>query len=176
MQHLDDLVAPPTVAATPMSPIAAEPDRAALTRALRDLESAKARVERDAQATADEMRKDLVLQLLPVLDNLDRTIKAADEHGDAPAVIEGVRLVRSQLEGTLRGYGVTVVDATNGRFDPRLHEAVALLPVIDPLANGIVLDQVEAGYKFGEQLLRPAKVVVAKYTAPASRPAPARWY
>jgi len=151
-------------------------DRSALSRALRDLESAKARVERDAQAAADEMRKRLVLQLLPVLDNLDRTIKAADENGDAPAVVEGARLVRSQLEGTLRGYGVTVVDATNARFDPKLHEAVSLLPVIDPLANGVVLDQIEPGYAFGAQLLRPAKVVVAKYSAPAPRHAPARWY
>ena len=162
-----------------LSPPPVEPDRAALSRALRDLEAAKARVERDAKATADEMRKRLVLQLLPVIDNLDRTIRAAEDSGDAPAVVQGVRLVRTQLESTLRGYGVTPIDATNQRFDPARHEAVSMIPVIDPLANGVVLDQTEPGYLFGEQLLRPAKVVVAKYTGSvgaAPRPAPVRWY
>ena len=55
-------------------PVEAEPDRASLARALRDLEAAKARVERDAKRAQDEMRQNLVLQLLPVLDNLDRTM------------------------------------------------------------------------------------------------------
>jgi molecular chaperone GrpE len=150
-------------------------DRAALTRALRDLESAKARVERDAQAVHDETRKKLVAQLLPVLDNLERKIRAADDNGDAPTVVEGVRLVRSQMEAVLRSYGVERIEASNARFDPALHEAVSTVPVIDPLANGVVLDQLEAGYRFGDQLLRPAKVVVAKYT-PARQSVPVRWY
>lgn len=153
---------------------AAVPDRAALARALRDLESAKGRVERDAQLAKQEMQRDLVLKILPVLDNLDRTIKAAETSRDAPSVVEGVSLVRGQLETVLRGYGVERIDAVNERFDPRIHEAISTLPVVDPVVNGLVLDQVEPGYRFGETLLRPARVVVAKLTA-ATR-VPVRWH
>lgn len=151
------------------------PDRAALARALRDLESAKGRVERDAKLARDEMQRDLVMKILPVLDNLDRTIKAAEENGDAPSVVEGTYLVRSQLEGVLRGYGVQRVDALNRRFDPKIHEAISTLPVVDPAVNGLVLDQLEPGYRFGDTLLRPARVVVAKFTA-TRPPAPVRWH
>jgi molecular chaperone GrpE len=148
---------------------AKEPDRATMLKALRDLEAAKARVDRDAQRVSDEMREKLVLQLLPVLDNLDRTIKAASENGDAPAVLEGARLVRSQLEGVLRGYGVERIDANGRLFDPAIHEAVSMVPVNDPRSHGAVLDQVEPGYRFGDKLLRPAKVVVGRQVpAPAS--------
>ena len=75
-----------------------EPDRAAMTRALRELEAAKQRVERHARESADELRGKLVLELVPVLDNIDRTIAAALQNGDAPAVVEGV-----QLRGKVRG-------------------------------------------------------------------------
>ena len=150
-------------------------DRAALTRALRDLESAKARVERDVKLAKQEMQRDLVMKILPVLDNLDRTVKAAEDSGDAPSVVEGVYLVRSQLEGVLRGYGVERIEAVNMRFDPKLHEAISTLPVVDPAVNGLVLDQLEPGYRFGEALLRPARVVVAKLTS-ARVPTPVRWH
>lgn len=153
----------------------AVPDRAALSRALRDLESAKGRVERDAKLAKDAMQRELVMKLVPVLDNLDRTIKAAEENGDAPSVVEGVYLVRSQMEGALRAYGVERIDATNKRFDPKIHEAVSTLPVVDPAVNGLVLDQLEPGYRFGDQLLRPARVVVAKFTS-VRAPTTVRWH
>jgi molecular chaperone GrpE len=171
--EFEDLPTNPAATAAPAEQPGA--DRASLTRALRDLESAKARVERDAKAVADDARKKLVTQILPVLDNLERTIKAADDNGDAPTVAEGVRLVHKQLEGVLKGFGVERIDASNARFDPRLHEALSTVPVIDPLANGLVLDQIEPGYRFGEQLLRPAKVIVAKYS-PQRQAVPTRWY
>ena len=141
---------------------APEPDRATMTRALRELEAAQARVERDAQRVNEETRTKLVGELLPVLDNLDRTIRAA-KHGD-PALVQGVRLVRSQLEGVLRGYGVERIDATGQRFDPKQHEAISVVPVFEPAQHGLVLEQVEPGYRFGDRLLRPAKVVVGRAT------------
>lgn len=153
----------------------AVPDRAALTRALRDLEAAKGRVDRDAKLAKEEMQRDLVMKILPVLDNLDRTIKAAEENGDAPSVVEGTYLVRGQLEGVLRGYGVERIDAMNTRFDPRIHEAISTMPVVDPAVNGLVLDQLEPGYRYGDSLLRPARVVVAKLTS-VRAPVPVRWH
>jgi len=148
---------------------AKEPDRSSMVHALRDLEAAKARVERDAKRVLDETREQLVAKLLPVLDDLDRTIRAAVENGDAPAVLDGVRLVRSQLEGVLRGYGAERIDARDQAFDPARHEAISMVAVSDPRGHGRVLEQVEAGYQFGERLLRPARVVVGRYTPPALR-------
>jgi len=103
-----------------------------MVQALRDLEAAKGRVDRDAKRVLDETREQLVAKLLPVLDDLDRTIRAAVENGDAPAVLDGVRLVRSQLEGILRGYGAERIDAKDQAFDPKRHEAVSMIAVTDP--------------------------------------------
>jgi molecular chaperone GrpE len=140
-----------------------EVDRTQLVGALRELEAAKARVERDARSVADEAKKKLVSELLPVLDNLDRTIKAAEDSGDAPSVVEGIALVRAQLEGVLRGYGVERIDAIAVPFDPALHDAITTLAVLTPDAHNLVIDQIAPGYRFGGTLLRPAQVVVGKY-------------
>jgi molecular chaperone GrpE len=146
-----------------MDAAVAEPDRASLAHALRELEAAKFRVERDARQVADEMRKDLIQRLLPVLDNLDRTIAAADQSGEAPAMLEGAQLVRSQLEGVLRGYGVERIEAVGQHFDPTIHDAVAAHQVRSHAEHDLVVDQIAPGYWFGDNLLRPARVVVGRY-------------
>lgn len=168
----DDPTAEAEVA--PASSSETEPDRATMVQALRDLEAAKARVERDAKRVSDQVREELVMKLLPVLDNLDRTIDAAEKNRDAPAIIEGVQLVRSQLESVLRGYGAERIDvAREQRFDPKVHEAVSMITVGDPAAHGLVIAQTEPGYRFGNRLLRPAKVVVARFQGVAQQP---RWH
>ncbi|MDB4960763.1 MAG: grpE 1 [Myxococcales bacterium] len=153
-----------------------KPDRSSMLRALRELEAAKGRVHRDAQRASDEMREKLVIQLLPVLDNLDRTIRAATEQGDAPAVVEGVQLVRAQLENVLRGYGAERIDAHGRLFDPAIHEAVSMIPVNDPRSHGAVIDQTEPGYRFGDRLLRPAKVVVGRMVPAPAVTHPPPWH
>jgi molecular chaperone GrpE len=139
-----------------------EPDRASLAHALRELEAAKARVERDAKRASDEMRQRLVLQLLPVLDNLDRTIAVAQRNRDAPTVVEGVSLVRRQIVGVLEGYGVQRLESRGQPFDPAHHEAVSMIAVDDPRQDRKVVEQLEPGYMMGDRLLRPAKVVVGR--------------
>ena len=108
------------------------------------------------------MRQQLVLQLLPVLDNLDRTIFAASQNREAPSVVDGVRLVRRQIAATLESYGVQRIDARGQAFDPALHEAVSMVAVDDPRHDRIVIDQLEPGYAMNDRLLRPAKVVVGR--------------
>jgi molecular chaperone GrpE (heat shock protein) len=139
-----------------------DPDRATMARALHELEAAKARVERDATRVQDEMRHGLVLQLLPVLDNLDRTIAAAEQNRDAPTVVEGARLVRRQTIQVIEGYGVRRIDARGQRFDPEIHEAISVVAVGDPRLDYKDVDQIDPGYAMGERLLRPAKVVVGR--------------
>ncbi|HEY5924634.1 MAG TPA: nucleotide exchange factor GrpE, partial [Kofleriaceae bacterium] len=151
------------------------PDLGTMRRALRELEAAKARVERDAQRAADDLRENLVIELLPVLDNFDRTIHAAEEGGASSqaagvhvasalgAMLQGVRLVRSQFAGVLAKYGVERIDAKHQRFDPRIHDAISIVPVRHAEAHDVVIDQIEAGYRFGDRLIRPAKVIVGRY-------------
>jgi len=144
----------------------AEPDRQDALRALRSLEATEARLARNARREVEDSRGKLIQDLLPVLDNLDRTIRAAQASRSDPAILEGVRMVRQQLEAVLRGYGVERVDALDQRFDPGLHEAISVTPVGDPRRHGVVLDQAEPGYRFAGRLLRPAKVTVGKLVAP----------
>lgn len=162
LDHIDGL--DPTAEAEVDMAETDAPDRASLARALNELEAAKARVERDARASADELREKLVLELVPVLDNLDRTIAAAHQAGDSPSVVEGVRLVRNQFLGVLLRFGVQRLEAKHQRFDPTLHEAISTVPVSHPSAHNVVVDQLEPGYLFGEKLLRAAKVIVGRYT------------
>ncbi|HEX4451016.1 MAG TPA: nucleotide exchange factor GrpE [Kofleriaceae bacterium] len=139
------------------------PDRADLARALGELEAAKARVERDAKQVLADTRKKLVGELLPVLDNVDRAIAASTE----PSAIAGMQLVKRQLEAVLASYGAVRFDAAGAVFDPQLHDAITTLPVTDPEQHRKVVDQIEPGYRFGDALLRPAKVVVGSYAKPA---------
>lgn len=104
-------------------------------------------------------REGLAAELLPVLDNLDRSIAA----GGADPMVQGVRQVRAQLEGVLRNYGLERFEAVGTRFDPRLHDAVAMIDVPEPARDGVVVDQLEAGCRVGDRVLRPAKVAVGKY-------------
>lgn len=155
-----------------VAPPEPENDRAAALRALRSLEATEARVERNAKRETEEAKGKLVMELLPVLDNLDRTIEAAAQHGGDRAMLDGVRMVRAQLEGVLAKYGVETIDATGQRFDPSIHEAIGLAPVADPRANGVVMVQHAPGYQLKGRLLRPAKVLVGKYQPPAVPPPP----
>jgi molecular chaperone GrpE len=148
-------------------------DRQGAVRALRNLEATEARLERNARREAEETRGKLVQELLPVLDNLDRTIRAAQAGRSDPALLEGVRMVRQQLEGVLRGYGVERIEALGQRFDPAVHEAIGMIAVDDPHRHGAVVQQAEPGYRIAGRLLRPARVSVGKLVAPQhSRPAP----
>lgn len=140
----------------------AEPDRQTMRHALRELEAAKARVMRDAERSAQDLREKLISELLPVLDNLDRTIYAAAESGEARAVVEGVELVRSQFAGVLSRLGLERIDAHHQPFDPNLHDAIGTVPVSHPSAHNVVIDQIEPGYRIGSRLLRAAKVVVGR--------------
>lgn len=169
--------APPEATLESLSPTSTDAsaeavDRQAALRALRSLEATEARLERNARREAEETRGQLVQQLLPVLDNLDRTIRAAQGGRSDPALLEGVRMVRQQLEGVLRGYGVERIDALDHRFDPAVHEAIGMIAVDDPQRHGAVVHQAEPGYRMAGRLLRPARVSVGKLAAPLPRAAP----
>jgi molecular chaperone GrpE len=93
-----DVDVSPIDARSPIDEEVIAPDRARLARAVNDLEAAKVRVQRDAALAREETRSKLVSELLPVLDNFDRAIVVAESNGDAPSVVEGMRLIHRQLE------------------------------------------------------------------------------
>ena len=138
----------------------------ALQRLQAEFENFRKRTARERQAESNRAAGELMRDLLPVLDNLERAVDAAEDAG--PSVLMGFEMVRAQLEGLLQLRGVTEVPAKVGiRFDPELHEAVQTVPTDDHDA-GCVLSVLERGYRFEDGgLLRPARVVVASPPAGA---------
>jgi molecular chaperone GrpE len=168
--HPEPCDVPDRFAATAPAPHVSPPTEASaerITEALRDLEAAKRRVERDAQAVKDETRTKLIADLFPVLASLDRSIAAGSTDS---ALIEGVKLVRAQLEQVLRGYGLERVQSRGERFDPGSHDAVDVVWVDDPSQHDVVVDEWEAGYRLGNRILKAAKVRVGKHRHPRQNP------
>ena len=140
----------------------ASADKAAFARAIDELDAAKARLARDSQALLAETEHALVVRLLPILDNLDRALAAATD-GSCAGLTQGVALVREQLGEVVRDYGFERFDPSGQPFDPRRHEAVAVVPVDRPELDGKVAAVTEPGYRVGERLLRAARVHVGRY-------------
>ncbi|HKA90199.1 MAG TPA: nucleotide exchange factor GrpE [Haliangiales bacterium] len=131
-----------------------------LRTALAELEDAKLRVRRDAERKLELYKGQVLEKLLPVLDNLERSI-AAGEAAPGPW-LDGVKLVHAQFLAALTEFGLERRSAVGDRFDPRLHDAVAVVPVPDPALDGVVVSETEPGYSVGDRVIRPAKVQVGR--------------
>jgi molecular chaperone GrpE len=155
-------------AEAPPAPAAPAIDPETLRTALAELEETKHRVRRDAERQLERQRTQVLESLLPVLDNLERTVAASTSTQSIEGVIAGVKLVHSQFLAALRDFGLERRSAVGERFDPRVHDAIAVVPVSDPLQDGIVVAEMEPGYHVGERVVRPARVQVGRS---AERPA-----
>jgi molecular chaperone GrpE len=120
-----------------------------------EMENSRKRMERDRTRIIQSASEGLVRELLPVLDNLDRALKA---EGD---VREGVRATREQLVSVLAEQGLAPVESDGESFDPTVHEAVMGQPS-DEHEEDTVIQTLERGYMLNGRAIRPAKVVVAK--------------
>ena len=129
-------------------------------QAVLELDRARARLERDARKDIERSRRDLIVQLLPVLDDLDRAIAAAHGESRGSALLTGVELVRSGFLDRLRGMGVERFDATGERFDPSRHEAVSTVEARDSSRDGFIVKTLRPGYSVGREAIRPAQVMV----------------
>ncbi len=128
-----------------------------LKRVAAEFENYRKRVARDQESLVARAHERLVKELLPVLDDLERALAAAEQHEEA-TLEEGVRLVHRELEAALRREGVTEI-GTNGHFDPHVHEALLSQP--SEQDEGSILEVVQKGYRLGDRVVRPARVVVA---------------
>ncbi|MCW3032111.1 MAG: molecular chaperone GrpE [Solirubrobacteraceae bacterium] len=123
-----------------------------------DFENYRKRVAREAAAAQERGVAGLAKELLPALDNLDRALDSAEE--DDP-LLKGVRLVRSELAAALARAGIESFCPQGEPFDPSMHEAVATAPAGEGGASGAVVEVYQDGYRLGESILRPARVVVS---------------
>jgi molecular chaperone GrpE len=129
-----------------------------LQRVAAEFENYRKRVARDQENLATRAHERLVKELLPVLDDLERALEAAEEHEEA-RLEEGVRLVHRELQEALAKEGLVEIE-TNGRFDPHVHEALLSQP--SDKDEGSVLEVLQRGYRLGDRVLRPARVVVSQ--------------
>ena len=134
-----------------------------LQRVAADFDNYRKRVARDQASLVVRAHERLLRELLPVLDNLERALAAASEHDEA-SLEEGVRLVHRSLRDALGREGLVEIDA-DGAFDPHVHEALLTQPSNEP--EGTVIDVVEKGYRVGDRVLRPARVVVSAGGSPS---------
>ena len=132
-----------------------------LLRTAADFDNFRKRSRREQDDAQKRGQSQVLKDLLPVFDNLERAAQHADTASDAKAVAEGVRMVIKQFESTLDRMGIKRIATVGMPFDPALHEAIQHVESADQPA-GVVLHEVQAGYTLGEQLLRAAMVVVSK--------------
>jgi molecular chaperone GrpE len=129
-----------------------------------DFENFRKRMASEVQAAAARGRAELIRDVVPVLDDLERAIQAAglDPEGDSEdGLAHGVLLVFRSLRDSLSRNGIEAVDPKGERFDPMSHEALSTQPA-DGIESGTVVEVVQKGYRLGEQLIRPARVVVSE--------------
>ena len=128
-----------------------------LRRLAAEFDNYRKRVTRDQELTAARATESLVKNLLPVLDDLERALEAAEQHEEAK-LEEGVALVHRALEDLLKRQGLQEIE-TEGAFDPHKHEALLAQP--SEAAEGSVIQVTQKGYRLGDLVLRPARVIVS---------------
>jgi molecular chaperone GrpE len=122
-----------------------------------DFENFRKRASKDIAAASGRARAGLIRELLPVVDNLERALTNAP--ADDP-MAEGVKLVLVDMQGVLQRAGIETIEPEGEPFDPNVHEALTTRSQ-DGVDAGVVLDVVEKGYRSADQVIRPARVVVA---------------
>lgn len=132
-----------------------------LLRKTAEFDNYRKRIERDRQNMAESAAADLVRDLLPLVDDLERALKAEANADAAQPYRRGVELIHRQLLEILRKRGVKAIEAVGADFDPHFHEAVSYEPA-KGRGEGEVIEEFGRGYMLGDRLIRPAMVKVAK--------------
>ena len=138
--------------------LAAAEDRVLRSRA--ELENYRKRASRQMEDERRYANLPLMRDLLPVMDNLDRAIEAAEKNQDASSLLEGVKMVAQQFEGVLQQHHCLEIGALGEPFDPHLHEAILQQPS-DEHAPGTVTMVTQTGFQLHDRVVRPSQVIVA---------------
>jgi molecular chaperone GrpE len=138
--------------------LAAERDRSLRLQA--ELQNVLTRAARELNEQRRYAPLDVVRDLLPAIDNIDRAIQAAEKSPDPATLLEGFKLVRQQLTTVLDQHGCKPIDAAGAPFDPHLHQAILQQPSADHEPGTVVL-VAQGGYQLHDRVVRPAQVIVA---------------
>jgi molecular chaperone GrpE len=130
-------------------------------RVLADAENARKRIRQQSEDSVRVQRENFLRDLLPIVDNLERAVEAAQGGGNGQPIVEGVEMVLRSLLDFLRAHGVTQVNSVGQTFDPQLHEAVDQVHSPQHPPNTVV-SEFHRGYVIGDRTLRPARVAVTK--------------
>jgi molecular chaperone GrpE len=125
-----------------------------------DFENYRRRAARETAAAQERGVVKLALELLPAVDNLDRALEASDGAGDAETLVSGLKVVHAGVLAALAQMGIEPYSPEGEQFDPQHHEAVAQQPV-EGVGPGTIVEVYQRGYRLGDSVLRPARVVVA---------------
>jgi len=131
-------------------------------RLLAEFENYKKRTMRERLELLNSASKDVIIALIPVLDDFDRAKRHAEEGSSEEQFSEGVRLVYNRLYNILQSLGLKAMDSVGETFDPELHEAITEVPAPEENLRGKILDVIEKGYMLNDKIIRHAKVVVGK--------------
>lgn len=129
-----------------------------------EFEEARLRLKREIGKDIERSRREILGELLEVMDNLDRALDSVRQGASTETLLQGVEMVRRQFLMKLEGFGVKRIDSDRQPFDPTLHEAITTVPAGPADQDGLVVGTIRAGYRIGDDVLRPAAVAVAKDT------------
>ena len=130
-------------------------------RTLADFENARKRLRQQGEESVRLQRENLLRNILPLVDNLERAVAAAKGGGNGKSIVEGVEMVLQSMSDFLRSEGVTPLSTVGQVFDPQRHEAMDQVESAAHQPNTVV-SEFHRGYLIGERMLRPARVTVAK--------------
>ncbi|CAN5519321.1 nucleotide exchange factor GrpE [soil metagenome] len=125
-----------------------------------DFDNYKKRINRERIELIGSANQDLMASLLPMLDDMERAMKAMSEAKDVEAVKEGIRLVFQKMKTITEAKGLKAMNAAGKDFDVDLHDAIANVPVKDEAQKGKVIEEIEKGYYLNDKVIRHAKVIV----------------
>jgi molecular chaperone GrpE len=127
----------------------------------------RARLEAELEKRVELEKHRIALPMLEVLDNLQRALAASQNSANCDSLVEGIRMTTGLFHKKLQSLGVEPIECLNRPFNPDEQQAIALISVVSPELDGLVVDEVLPGYRMGDQVLRPAQVRVGRFQEPA---------
>jgi molecular chaperone GrpE len=131
-------------------------------QAAAEFDDARLRLRREISKDVERARRDVIAEMLEIVDNLERALDAGRTSPSADALLQGVEMVHRQFLNKLESLGVKPIASVSRPFDPALHEAITTVPAATADQDGLVVGVVRQGYTIGGDVLRPAAVAVAK--------------
>lgn len=133
-----------------------------LVRLQADFENFRKRKTKEVADTVRFANQDLLVSLLPILDNFARTLDAIEKTDNLAAVKEGIGMVDNNMRHQLTKIGLEPIECVGKPFDSEIHEAISSIPVEEEEKKGLIIDEVEKGYKYREKVIRFSKVIVGE--------------